>query len=112
MVRAFEAREIPRGVVERLLANAQCGPSCDFSLGFEFLVFDGSKQAGRFWRFMAAGEVDKTNADAEVMRAPLIVVPVAHPDAYVRRYLEPDKAHVGRKTAKDWPAAIRQKGQS
>src|SRR5260221_11219235 len=42
--------------------------------------------------------------DAGVKAAPLIIVPVAHAQAYVQRYLEPDKARLGRKVAEDWPA--------
>jgi nitroreductase len=102
MVRAFEGRPIPRDIVERILANAQRGPSSGFSQGFEFLVFDGAEQTTRFWDYMRSD--DEGDPDAGVMAAPLIIVPVAHPAAYVRRYLEPDKAHVGRASAEDWPA--------
>jgi nitroreductase len=102
MVRAFADRPIPHEIVARILANAQRGPSSGFSQGFEFLVFDGAEQTARFWDYMRSqGEDD---SDASVVAAPLIVVPVAHAEAYVRRYLEPDKAHVGRATADDWPA--------
>ena len=38
------------------------------------------------------------------MNAPLIIVPLAHSKAYVKRYLEPDKVDVGRKTEEDFPA--------
>jgi nitroreductase len=100
-IRAFTDRPIPREVVERILANARRGPSSGFSQGFEFLVFDGPEQTARFW---AHGRSQGNVPDPAVMNAPLIVVPVAHPDAYVRRYLEPDKAHVGRTRAEDWPA--------
>src|SRR5579875_1592873 len=102
MVRAFEDRRIPRETVDRILSNAQRGPSSGFTQGFEFLVFDGPDQTARFWQFM-----DKRDADTDpdpVRKAPLIVVPCAHPNAYVNRYREPDKLHVGRETAADWPA--------
>jgi len=101
MVRAFEDRALPREVVERILDNARRGPSSGFTQGFEFLVFDGSEKTARFWRHLASQGQD---GDAGVMNAPLIIVPVANPQAYVRRYLEPDKAQGGRTTADDWPA--------
>jgi nitroreductase len=34
----------------------------------------------------------------------LIIVPLAHSKAYVRRYLEADKVQIGRKKEEDWPA--------
>jgi nitroreductase len=103
MVRAFEARALPREVVQRILDNAQRGPSSGFTQGFEFLVFDGPEQADRFWQGLASDEKG-TGSDTSVLAAPLIIVPLAHSRAYVQRYLEPDKAHVGRKVEADWPA--------
>src|SRR5947209_5742329 len=94
MIRAFADSPIPADVVARILANARRGPSSGFSQGFEFLVFDGAEQTTRFWEYMSSHEED----DPDVMAAPLIIVPVAHPETYVQRYLEPDKSHVGRAT--------------
>ncbi len=100
MVRAFEARPLPREIVERILANAQRGPSSGFTQGFEFLVFDGPEETKLFW------DATPWNATylAAVRAAPLMVVPVAHSRAYVERYLSPDKVAVGRSGADDFPA--------
>ena len=49
MVRAFEDKPLPREVVQRILDNAQRGPSAGFAQGFEFLVFDGAQETARFW---------------------------------------------------------------
>ncbi len=98
MVRNFLPTPIPRDVVERILANAQRGPSSGYTQGFEFLVFDGPENTSRFWEKV-------TNPTAEGARsAPLILVPLANSKAYVKRYLEPDKVDVGRKSEEDWPA--------
>jgi nitroreductase len=104
MVRAFEDKPLPRDVVERILANAQRGPSAGFSQGFEFLVFDGAQEADRFWHYLELSEWGSGQRDERVKAAPLIIVPLAHIQTYVRRYLEPDKVAVGRKVAEDWPA--------
>ncbi|HLJ66795.1 MAG TPA: nitroreductase family protein [Chloroflexota bacterium] len=103
MVRAFTDRPVPRDVVARILGNARRGPSSGFAQGFEFLVFDGPEQTARFWGYLRSRGEDDSD-ELPVMAAPLIVVPVANADAYVRRYLEPDKVHVGRTSADDWPA--------
>jgi nitroreductase len=89
IVRAYTSRPLPPDVVQRILENAQRGPSSGFTQGFEFLVFDGPAQVARFWQALEAEATD-------VLAAPLIIVPIAHAQAYVQRYLEPDKAHVGR----------------
>ncbi len=104
MVRAFEDKPLPRDVVQRILDNAQHGPSAGFAQGFEFLVFDGAQQVARFWQYLESTEWGIAHMDAGVKAAPLIIVPVAHAQAYIQRYLEPDKVQVGRKVAEDWPA--------
>lgn len=104
MVRAFEDQPLPRDVVQRILDNARRGPSAGFTQGFEFLVFDGPTQTARFWEYLDSSETGASHLDAGVRLAPLVIVPVAHPGAYVRRYLEPDKVAVGRKVPEDWPA--------
>jgi nitroreductase len=104
MVRAFEDTPLPREVVQRILDNAQRGPSAGFAQGFEFLVFDGAQETARFWQFLESTERGSSHMDAAVKAAPLIIVPVAHAQAYVQRYLEPDKARLGRTVAEDWPA--------
>ena len=98
MVRDFLPTPIPREAVERILANARRGPSSGYTQGFEFLIFDGPENTSRFWE-------NVTNPTAKgAESAPLIIVPLAHSKAYVKRYLEPDKVNVGRKTEEDWPA--------
>ena len=98
MVRDLLPTAIPREVVERIIANAQRGPSSGYTQGFEFLVFDGPEDTSRFWK-------NVTNPTAKgAESAPLIIVPVAHSKAYVKRYLDPDRADVGRKTEEDFPA--------
>jgi nitroreductase len=103
-VRAFQTTPLPPEVVHRILDNAQRGPSSGFTQGFEFLVCDGVDQVARFWQSLPSYDASSSDADAKVTAAPLIIVPLAHAQAYINRYLEPDKMHVGRRVAEDWPA--------
>jgi nitroreductase len=97
MVRGFDSRPLPRDAVERIIANAQRGPSSGFSQGFDFLVFDGPDQTSRFW---AATPFAEGPYLAQARTAPLIIVPVANPEPYVTRYRK-----LGlRETAEDFPA--------
>lgn len=104
MVREFKAEPLPKNLVQRILANAQRGPSSGFAQGFEFLVFDGKEETSKFWKHLASQPVAHPSVGTGAGNAPLIIVPLAHSKAYVRRYLEPDKKSVGRKTEQDWPA--------
>lgn len=104
MVREFKAEPLPKNLVQKILANAQRGPSSGFAQGFEFLVFDGREETAKFWKHLASQPVAHPSVGTGAANAPLIIVPLAHSKAYVRRYLEPDKKSVGRKTEQDWPA--------
>jgi len=101
MVRAFDARPIPRESVDRLLAYAQRGPSSGFTQGFEFLVFDGPEQTAAFW---ASCEPRMREFMTLTTSAPLIIIPFAHEKAYIDRYLQPDKAATARTAGADFPA--------
>lgn len=101
MVRQFKPDPLPPEAVERLLSNAQRGPSSGFTQGFDFIVFQGAEETARFWA-ATAWQNDPFFAGAR--NAPLIIVPVAHAQAYVERYLAPDKASAGRHSAADFPA--------
>ena len=98
MVRSISAGPLPSGLVQRILANAQRGPSSGFTQGFDFLVFQG-QDLEAFWA--ALGERPDL---AGVREAPLVIVPLANSTAYVRRYQRADKAAVGRQSAEDFPA--------
>lgn len=102
MVRSFDGRPVAPGVLDHLLDQARRGPSAGFTQGTEFLVLEGGEQTGRFW--------DATLPPGEragfpwpgLLRAPVLVVPMAHMDAYLERYAEPDKGWSDRDPAR-WP---------
>jgi len=99
MVRNLSDRPLPADVMQRILANAQRGPSSGFTQGFEFVVFDEPDAVERFWSAVDRA-VYLRNADG--VKAPFIVVPVADPSAYVEHYLQ--LPETGRQAADDFPA--------
>lgn len=84
MVRRFDGRPVPRQVLERMLDTARRGPSAGWSQGSEFLVLEG-EEAAPFWD------------------APVVVLPLAHKQAYLDRYSRPDKAGSGMHEEEGWP---------
>jgi nitroreductase len=101
MVRNFEERPVPHEVVERLLQNALHAPSAGFSQGWAFLVLEGEGQTGRFWDAVFPRERE-TFRWAGMFKAPVIIVPLSHKDAYLDRYAEPDKGWTDRDENR-WP---------
>ncbi len=99
MVRAFERRPLPPGVVDRVLQNALHAPSAGFSQGWAFLALEDSDDRARFWVTIDYGY----NSRPDVKHAPLIVVCLSHKDAYLDRYARPDKGWTDRDEAR-WPA--------
>jgi nitroreductase len=98
MVRNFEVRPLPVEVVERLVANAQRGPSAGFTQGFELLVLSGAAETARYWDVSLPVEERAGFRWPGLLRAPLLMVFFAHRQAYLDRYSEPDK----RGATSDW----------
>ena len=103
MVRNFDPdRPVPRETVERLLDLAVRAPSAGFSQGWAFLVLSTPDEVTRFWAATTdpAGTPDSWLRG--MSRAPVLIVPLAHRDAYLDRYAEPDKGWTDRDEA-HWP---------
>ena len=86
-VHNFLDRPLDAGAVERILECGRHGPSAGFTEGFELLVLEGADQIQRHWATMAA---------------PLVIVALAHRQAYLDRYAEPDKGWTDKDEAR-WP---------
>jgi nitroreductase len=103
MVRDYDAdRPVPPEVVEKLLGYAVHAPSAGFSQGWEFLVLDTPADRERFWSVSTPPGQDTTKWLAGMTKAPVIVVPHSHRDAYLDRYALPDKGWTDRDEAR-WP---------
>lgn len=91
MVRAFEPTPIDADVLDRVLDAARRVPSAGNSQGLDLLVIDDPE---RYWSmtFPAGREGFRWQG---LFDAPVLVVPIVDPEAYSRRYAEPDKAATG-----------------
>ncbi|MGH3424163.1 MAG: nitroreductase family protein [Nocardioidaceae bacterium] len=103
MVRNYDPdRAVPPEVRERLLANALHAPSAGFSQGWAFLVCEGAEQLNRFWAAASPPDRGQARRYEEMSRAPLVIVPHSHKDAYLDRYAQPDKGWTDRDES-HWP---------
>jgi nitroreductase len=119
MVRNFDPqRPVPREAVHRLLDLAIRAPSAGFTQGWAFLVLSTPDEVARFWSATtrpgsspndparpAKSRESEYSPDSwlrGMSRAPLLIVPLAHRDAYLDRYAEPDKGWTDRDEAR-WP---------
>jgi nitroreductase len=105
MVRAFTGEPLPPAALDRMLANAQRAPSAGFSQGWAFLVLDTPADVGRFWEATfppdAGAERDQFRWQG-LFKAPALIVPLSHKQAYLDRYAEADKGWTDRDEAR-WP---------
>lgn len=106
MCRDFSPEPIPDSMMQRILELAGRAPSAGFTQGLDWLVVESEE--GRSSFFEATSEAAWLAAPGSMsglLRAPVIVVPVAHPHAYVNRYGEADKAtsDLSGLPAEEWP---------
>lgn len=94
MTRAFTRDPIERAVLDDLVDLASRSPSAGKTQGWHAVVLDGDHPQ-RFWEITLPGEKRSTFRWNRLVEAPVVVLPLADPDAYVRRYSEPDKARTG-----------------
>lgn len=97
MTRRFDPTPLDSGAVTELLDLARRAPSAGFSQGVHFLALQGDAVRD-FWRVSGG---DGWFAEG-VLAAPVIVLPLADPDAYTHRYGEGDKAGHGLDVASNW----------
>ncbi|GAA1342044.1 nitroreductase family protein [Catellatospora bangladeshensis] len=90
MVRNFTDEPVADASVQRIMRNAQRGPSAGFSQGQGFLVLRGAERE-RFY-----GLVAQLWTFDSVKVAPVLVIAFAVKDAYLDRYAEPDKGWTDR----------------
>ncbi len=99
MVRHYTDQPLSPEVVERVLSHALRAPSAGFTQGWAFLALTEPADRARFWPFVPT----RAEQTPTMLDAPLVVVPLAHKNAYLERYAEPDKGWEDRAEAR-WPA--------
>lgn len=104
MHRSFEPRPIPRAVIDRVLDAGRRAPSAGHSQGWTFLVLDGPEETTRYWDITIPADRREEFRPGGLRHAPLLVIPLAHPQTYLDRYSEPDKRDAGLGESADaWP---------
>ncbi len=104
MVRDFSDQPVARPLVEQLVANATRIPSAGYSQGFAFVVLTDPGQRRLFWETTSGPEWRGESESVELTRAPVVILPLAHKQAYLDRYALPDKAHTPLAWEDHWPA--------
>ena len=106
MVRSYTDEPVDPAAVERILAHALRAPSAGFSQGWAFLLLDDPLPVAAFWRATTPPDEDHDEEEdawfAGMSKAPVIVVPLAHKEAYLSRYAEADKGWTDRDD-NSWP---------
>jgi nitroreductase len=94
MVRAFESRSVPPELVDRLLDLARRAPSAGNTQPWAFVVLEGDA-ARELWNVTLDAERRASFLWQRLLDAPVVVLALVSPDAYVERYGEPDKRATG-----------------
>jgi nitroreductase len=104
MVRDFSDEPVARPLIEQLVDNATRIPSAGFSQGFAFIVLTDRRQRQLFWETTSGPEWRGESESVPLTRAPVVIVPLTHKQAYLDRYALPDKAHTPLSREEHWPA--------
>jgi nitroreductase len=103
MIRAYRPDPVDATALQRALAAGRRAPSAGNTDARSFLVLEGADTA-RYWDVSLPLEHRESFPWPGLLVAPVLVVVLVRPDAYVRRYAEPDKARTGLGTGIDaWP---------
>jgi nitroreductase len=94
MVRAFDRRPVPPELVDRLLDLARRAPSAGHTQPWAFVVLEGADTA-RLWDVTLPAERRASFRWPALLDAPVVIVPLVSPEAYVDRYREADKRGTG-----------------
>jgi len=104
MVRAFTAAPVDPSVVDDLVDLARRAPSAGHSQGWAFVVLEGPDQTARYWDITLPAERRSSFGWPGLLDAPVLILALVRPDAWVERYAEPDKEATGLGAGADeWP---------
>ncbi|MFM8387857.1 MAG: nitroreductase family protein [Actinomycetota bacterium] len=94
MTRDFSEADVADELVSDIVDLASRAPSAGKTQGWSLLVLRDEAR-DRFWDLSLPADKRASFAWPGLLRAPLIALSFADPDAYVARYSEPDKVHTG-----------------
>lgn len=94
--RSYLPDPIAPEVLDAVLGATLRAPSAGNSWGLDLVVLSGPAAVARYWdTTLPAGPRRDRFGWPGLLRAPVVVLPVVDPAAYVRRYAEDDKANTG-----------------
>ena len=103
MCRDYLPDPIAPDVLAGVLDAANRAPSAGWTQATEFVVLEGAEETERFWRNTFPDGRDGFRWQG-LFEAPVVIVPLTRPEAYVERYAEDDKAGTGLGgSVDDWP---------
>ena len=94
MTRDFTPTPLDPNLVIDLVDLASRAPSAGKTQGWSLVVLTGAAR-DEFWNLSLPEAKRDTFAWPGLLRAPVVALSFADPDAYVARYGEPDKSHTG-----------------
>lgn len=104
MCRSFSTDPVAPAVLDRILDAGRRAPAAGNSAGTHLVVLEGPEQTARYWDVTLAPERRPGFRWPHLLDAPVLVLPLADPAAYVARYAEPDKAATGLGAGREaWP---------
>lgn len=104
MCRSFIPDPVAPEVLDRVLDAGRRAPSAGNSAGTHLVVLEGPEQTARYWDVTLAPERRAGFRWPHLLDAPVLVLPLADPAAYVARYAEPDKSATGLGAGREaWP---------
>ncbi len=105
MTRAFTADPVAPSQIDELVDLASRSPSAGKTQGWHVIVLEGADAVARYWDITLPSDKRASFRWQHLLDAPVLMIPLADPTAYVERYAEADKVRSGLGRAADaWPA--------
>ena len=106
MTRSFAADPVDAGLLRSILDTARRVPSAGHTQGTELLVLTGPEQTQRYWAATLPPPARDRFAFPGLLRAPVLVVVYARPDAYAGALPGAGQAGGRRGAATSWPQPV------
>ena len=104
MCRSFAPQPLAPEGLERVLDAGRRAPAAGNTAGTHLVVLEGPEQTSRYWDVTLPAPRREGFRWPRLLDAPVLVLPLAEPAAYVARYGEEDKARTGLGAGENaWP---------
>lgn len=105
MTRSFAPDPVDPEIVVELVELASRAPSAGKTQGWHVVVLEGASEVARYWNITLPIEKRTTFRWQHLLDAPVLMIALADPSAYVDRYAETDKIRTGLGDGIEaWPA--------